>query len=1797
MPFERLVEDLTPTRDLSRNPIIQVWFDLLSPGQDFRLDSGVSTEPFPSGLVTTRFDVELHLTETASGELIGELIYAADLFEAGTMRRFADHYQNLLKAVVAAPSAPLSRLQMAGPDELQEMLVEWNDTAVAVDDTRTLAGVFQDQAAATPEGLAVVWDGGSLTFGDLNAEANRLAWWLRGKGVGPETVVGVLLPRGPDQIVTILAILKAGGAYLPLDPAHPDDRIAFQLEDARAALTVTDQALAGRLPAGVEAVRADTDKDHWAGGPVGDPPEGHPDDLCYVIYTSGSTGRPKGVAMSHRPLLNLLHWQRARTTVPGPTLQFSSLNFDISVQEIFSTWQAGGHIVLLSNDQRRDPQQMIEIIARHRVRRLFCPPMVLEQLTHTQHQHDGQGHDRLELVEITTAGDRLHLNTEVRRFLEGLPAAGEGRLRLDNHYGPTEAHVITGHDMTGDPAHWPSDPPVGAPIANTRIYLLDPDLHPVPPGVPGEVCVGGAGLARGYLGRPDLTAAAFIPDPHATTPGARLYRTGDLARWNTDGTLDFLGRIDHQLKIRGYRIEPGEIHTTLLQHPAITDTHITTTQTPAGDVQLTAYIIPKPGQRPTTHELRAHLKQSLPDYMIPTHYITLDRFPLTPTGKLDRKALPEPASGSTGSTEVFVGDDAFTPTQRRLAHIWAQILNVPHLTVQDDFFDLGGHSLLATQVLARVHDEFGVTLAVRTLFEHPTVEDLAAHLDEQAGGADALPALVARAPEERTVPSFGQRRLWFLDQLQPGALAYSIPITYRLRGALDVAALSDALRWVVHRHEVLRSRFGVAEGEPFVVLDGAGAFDVPVTDVPDERTAREIARAEAEAPFDLAVGPLCRARVLRVGAEDHVLLVVFHHSVFDGWSIGVFQRELSVAYGAFAGGGVPGLGDLAVQYGDFAVWQREWLSGEVLEGQLGYWRDRLEGVAPALELPVDRVRPPVPSYRGGVVEFSVGGGLADGLRGLGRREGASLFMVTLAVFQVLLGRYGRTEDVVTGCPSAGRSRPELEELIGFFVNSLPLRTDLSGDPSFVELVGRVRGVVLGAFDHQDVPFERLVEDLTPTRDLSRNPIIQIFFQLFQTKSADLLGLDLPGVATAPFAEDAPVTRFDVEMHLTGGDTGGLTGQLVYAEDLFEAETMRRLVAHYLNLLDAVVADPAAPLSRLQMAGPDELRETLVEWNDTAVTVDDDRTVPELFREQAAATPDAIALTWDGGTLTYRELDTGSDRLARHLRDRGAGPEKVVGLLLPRGPEQITAMLAVLKAGGAYLPLDPAHPDERIAFQLDDARAVLAVTDDALAGRLPAAIPAVRIGAGELPDPSGTGLEPGHAGDLCYVIYTSGSTGRPKGVEVTHASLVNLVSWHIERYGLDGSDRVTQVAGPSFDAAVWEIWPPLLAGARLDLPSGETVRDAGALVARLTEAGTTVAFAPTAMAELLIREPLATRTALRSLLTGGDAFTPAPGDAPGVPVVNHYGPTECTVVATATGPLGPPWRRPPIGGPISNVRVYVLDERWRPVPTGVPGELFVGGAGVARGYTGRAALTAERFVPDPWSRRPGARMYRTGDLVRRRPDGALEFLGRLDRQVKIRGYRIEPGEIETALVGHPRVKEAVVEPVRTPAGEAALAAYVVGAGLLAPSAAELRGHLAQEVPDHMVPGAFVTLEALPLTASGKVDRAALPVPRWNDERDYVPPANQTEQVLAEIWADLLGVPRVGVHDDFFELGGHSLLATRLMARIQEIFDVDLAVRALFEHRTVRDLGNAVEDEILRQVDAMSEAEVSAELGGE
>ncbi|WP_410586702.1 amino acid adenylation domain-containing protein [Amycolatopsis sp. lyj-23] len=1575
----------------------------------------------------------------------------------------------------------------------------------------TLPELFAAHAGATPDAIALVQGENQLTYRALDTRTTALARRLRALGVGPDVRVGVCLPPTADLVTALLAVLKAGAAYLPLDPAYPARRLGFLLEDSDVPLLLTHSALA--LPRhGARVLPLDRP---WPAETAAGLPATRVDDLAYVIYTSGSTGRPKGTLLTHRGIAGLARAQQ-RILGAGPgrrVLQFASAGFDASVFEIVMALCSGATLVL-PGERLMPGADLVATLDRRAVTTVTLPPSALMVTSPAPLPA---------LRTISVAGEACPPEI-VRRWAPGR--------RFYNLYGPTEATVWS------TAATCVADEPVtiGVPVADTVAHVLDADLRPVPPGSSGELFLGGPGLARGYWRRPGTTAERFVPDPFGG-PGERLYRTGDRVVRRPDGELDFVGRLDLQAKVRGHRIEPGEVEAALREHASVHDCVVV----PAADT-LNAYVV-APGT--AAEDLRSHCADVLPAHLVPDAFVVLDALPTTPNGKVDRAALPAVRRDPGLPYEEPIGE-----IERRLAAIWADVLAVPQVGRRDRFLALGGHSLLATMVQGRVRASFGVDLPVRAVFE---AADLAA-LAREVAGQDRTDAGAVLPPAGSPAPlSSGQRQLWFLEELLPGTAAYVSHVAVRLTGPLSVPAAERALNAVVARHAALRTTIAVEDGQPVQVV--ADELHVGIELVDAEATpdaAPELAARVARRPFDLRRAPLLRAALVRVADEDHVLVLAGHHAVVDGWSFSVLLRDFANAYR-----GIP-LPPPTAQYAQFARWQQD---RPELTARLDHWRDRLAG-APALhELPLDRPRPSVQTFAGAVHTFAVPADLHQRLVALSRAEGVTLFMTLFTAYAVLLARHSGQDDVVVGTPVANRERPEFEDVVGFFANTIALRARTNGDPTFRALLHQVRETCLAAYA-RNVPFELVTEALRPERDLSHNPVYQVLFAL---QNASAFDVDLPGVTARPLDLDPGTSRFDLAFALTE-TTGGLHGVIEYSTGLFASGTVERLAEHYCLLLAAMAADPGGRASAVPLLTRAETRQ-LAEWNDTAVPTAADRCLHHLVADQAARTPDAVAVVCGDRQLTYSALVRSANRLAHVLRARGVRTETPVGVFLERSCESIVSLLAVLVAGGAYLPLDPTYPADRLAFMAADSGLRVVVTTSGLAEAVPAGAGTVvcldddraEIAAASESAPA-AGAGPDH---LAYAIYTSGSSGRPKGALMAHRGLTNLVATEATVIAPTAASRVLAVASFGFDASLWDIVMALCFGGALCVATGEERLPGPELAGLMVrQAITHATLAPSALASLPATPP-----DLAVLTSTGEAVTTEVVRrwAPGRRFLNGYGPTECTVGATI-GECRAEDAEPTLGRPFANTRVHLLDAHLRPVPPGVAGEVYVSGPGLSRGYLGRPGLTAHRFLPDPFGS-PGDRLYRTGDRARFGHDGGLVFLGRADDQVQLRGFRVEPGEIESVLLEHPAVREAAVL-VRTGSpGTTRLAAYVVtGPG---PTAAALREHCARRLPEFMVPAAVVLLDRMPLTANGKVDRDALPAPDFTANAEHRPPRTAAERALAAVWAQVLGVARVGRDDNFFALGGDSILSIQVVSRAAQ---AGLAVTAqqLFQHQTVAGL---------------------------
>ncbi len=2031
------------------------------------------TEPFKLKLSVAEIDETLRL----------EVQYDSGFYTAESVDRIAEEFQMLLGSIATEPDTPVVQLDMLGHDERELVLIEWNQTKAASQTDVCIHQLFEQQAARTPFSPAVSFQDEQLSYAELNARANCLARHLQALGVGAEARVGILMKRSIEMIVSVMGILKAGGAYVPLDPGAPAERLRFMLEDAGITVLVTQASMESLTSNKEIVVCLDT---HWENIAQQDgrnlEAAVSPDNLVYVIYTSGSTGTPKGVMIQHRSVVNLSDALECaiyagqesglRVSVNAP------LFFDASVKQIIQLLH--GHMLSIVPDEvRRDAEQMFDYLVRERVNVLDCTPSLLRLL---EEQTTNRRDEVTELRAVLVGGEELDATLWEK-------IAANKAASYFNVYGPTECTVdATVCRIERGPTS------IGSPISNVQVYLLDPSLQPVPVGVEGELCIGGEGLGRGYLNRPDLTAERFIPNPFSDAPGGRLYRTSDLGQWSGDGRIEFAGRSDEQVKMRGYRIELGEIEVVLAHHSAVREAVVVVRDTDTLDRRLIAYAVAHPryasviegrpryelpngmaivqqnknetdylyeelfvkqiyiqhgirlrenacvfdvganiglftlfvsqqypsariyafepitpifetlrintslygsnvklfpvglsqeektetftyyprysmmsglsayanaadeievikryisneeqsgtpemgtllkhadeilagrftvelcesqlrklsdvlreegiehidllkidvqraeldvlygigeenwkkidqivmevhdrqdqqsegriesikemlgqqgyvvlaeqdellrgtdrwnlyawradrgessngnGHKPTRSagllplkvvhqqsltgaDLRNYLRERLPEYMVPSAVVLLTEMPLTRSGKIDRRALPSPEQSEVEEATPTL----HTPFEEMLSGVWAEVLNLESIGREQNFFELGGHSLMATQVMSRVREVFQIDLPLRTLFESPTLSALAERIGTslKAGHGLESPPVKPVSRDEALPLSFAQRRLWFLAQLEPDSATYNCPAAVRLTGTLNHGMLEKTLSEIVRRHEILRTSFPIVNGQPVQVIAPPAPLKVELIDLgelsADEREteAQRLAKEDAQRPFDLARGPLLRATLLRLSEDEHIGLFTMHHIVSDAWSMGVLVLEIATLYEAYSNDRRSPLLELDIQYADYAKWQQDWLRGEVLDKQLAYWKLQLQDSPPVLELPTDHPRPVARNYQGATKSIVLPSGLSESLKLLSREEGTTMFMTLLAVFQVLLARYAEKDDISTGTAIAGRTKGEIEGLIGFFINTLVMRTDLSGNPTFKELLRRVREVCLGAYAHQDLPFEKLVEELQPERSLSYTPLFQVMFVLHNVPRETL---QLPGLTLGSHEIESVTSKFDLTLSLTESERG-IAGTMTYNIDLFEAETIERMLIHFQILLEGVVANRDERILSLPLLSQPERQQLLLDYNDTVKEFPQVGCIHELFEAQVERTPDAAAVVYEDKHLTYAELNARANQLARHLQMLGVETEVPVALCVEHSLEMIVGLLGILKAGGAYVGLDPAFPKERLAFMLEDSQSPLLLTQRHLMQNLPshaaqvvcldADWPTVAIQSEDKPE--GRVLPE----NIAHLLYTSGSTGKPKGVIGEHRQLVNYLNGILERLELVPNASFAMHQTLAVDALITMLYPSLTTGGTLHLITSERATDPIALgdyfQQHQIDYFKTAASHMAALTAALRPDRVLPR---RLLILGGEASRTEWVEqlqqfAPGCVIVNHYGPTETTCgVATyrvATGATTLFSATLPLSRPLANSFIYLLDSDLNPVPMGVPGELYIGGLGVARGYLQRPGLSAERFIPDLYSDETGARMYRTGDRAKFLRDGNIEFLGRKDHQIKVRGYRVELDEVQTVLGRHKAVRSAVVVAHGDGAGDNHLVAYFVPEQEPAPTATELRGYLRETLPEYMIPAIVMQLEKLPLTPQGKVDRQALPEPdslRRDLEKVYCAPRTPTEERLAAIWTEVLRVERVGVNDNFFELGGHSLLATQVVSRMREDFAIELPLRRLFERPTVAGVAEIID----------------------
>lgn len=1816
LTFGSLLRLLPIARDASRLPLVSVQFNI-DPGIDgAKLDfRGLEVELFSNPRNFENFELFLNAVDDGR-KVVLECQFNTDLFSAETVLSRLQSLEVILAGAAANPESRIADLPVLTAQDQKRLLKDWNATAADFSSTRGVHELFEDQVTVDPFRAAAVCGNQSITYGELDARANQLARHLQSFGAGEGSLVALLLDRSIEMLISMLAVLKSGAAYLPLDPDYPEDRVSSMLQDSAASILLSRTSLLDRhfsvLPGASSGKLTIVDLDlnvdvlqKVSATPV--PGSKNSERPAYVIYTSGSTGQPKGVVVPHRAVVNFLE---SMAREPGITssdtlLAVTTLSFDIAVLELYLPLTVGARTILVERETAVDGAKLLALLKQTQATLLQATPSTWRMLL-------AAGLNAQPQLKALCGGEAL--SADLASPL--LDRVGS----LWNMFGPTETAVWStcARMEKGSPIT------IGRPIANTEIYLLDTRMGLAPIGVAGELYIGGAGLAQGYLNRPELTAERFVAHPFS--PGQRLYRTGDLARYRTDGQIEYLGRNDHQVKVRGHRIELGEIEVAIATAPGIRQCVVIVREDRPGDARIVAYFVKDGAQGLSEVELRQRLSSRLPAYMVPQHFVELQKLPMTQNLKFDRKALPAPVTDTVESVSAAEIQPE-TAVQLQLSQIWQNILGRQRIGLDANFFNLGGHSLLATQVMARVREEFKVELSLRHLFEAPTLAQLSQLIENQkqdqqnTGNAWSGPVRLTHA--DAPPLTLMQQRLWYLEQLNPGTAVYNLPAAFRLVGALDSSALNASLNAMIARHGSLRTTLDQVSGVPVQIIAPELLVDlqpVDLTLLPEVNREAEVQRLtalEGARPFELSQLPLFRVQLYALSSSEHVLFFMPHHAIFDGWSFDVFLRELRSFYAAFTQGTQAVLPELPVQYSDYAVWQKDRVQGNRHGRELNYWSHQLSGDLPVLEIPSDRVRPPVMSFRGAAEEFSLSASLVQKLTELARTEGATLHMVLLSAFKTLLFRYSGLTDLIVGSPVQGRSFRETEDLIGFFVNTLALRTRLSGDessspmsvtyPSFREVLKRVRETCLDAYAHQEMPFETLVEELKPVRDLSRTPVFQAFFTYQDVTNREWTLGDLE---IRQFNVQNTVSPTDLSLWVK--ETGkGVTGAMDYSSDLFDPETIQAFLAQYAALLESVARAPETSIDRLEILSQEE-KNLLKSWNETSRHFAPDSTVHALLEQQARISPDAIAVQSAGSSasLTYSELQSRAGALARILISEGVTPGSLVGLCVDRTPDLLVALLGILKAGGAYVPLDPEYPADRLEHMIQDSGMSVLITQTHLYRDLPPSVSELGtvLQLDQLPGfLSGTETKNSNPseGDAssqeslpivplespAYVIYTSGSTGKPKGVVVPHRAVVNFLLSMKERPGIQSRDALLALTTLSFDIAALELLLPLVVGAQVVIATREQASD-GAELKRLIE---------THAISILQATPSTWRFLLASgwkaagtfkVLCGGEALSQdlardlitAAGS-----VWNMYGPTETTVWSTCSE-VTDASKPVVIGRPIANTQAHVLDAHLNPVPVGVPGELHIGGSGVTTGYLHRPELTCERYILDPMDLTGKSRLYRTGDLVRFRRDGNLEYQRRNDQQVKVRGHRIELGEIEARLQEHSSVQQSVVLVREIKAGDVRLIAYLqpVAGQEIEPLA--IRKFLRGVLPEYMIPQLIMELQSLPQTPNGKLDRKALPLPpEWStqSQRRSVPPRSAAEKFLGDLWVRTLGLASVGVDDNFFDLGGHSLLSMQVISQVEKSTGVKLNPRLLLLN-SLEQISN-----LLPEVISAEAAEVSSQ----
>jgi len=1776
--YERLIEEVKGSEALSPLSLFNILFSF-QPSLNEELNTqDFSLQILQEELPGTLFDISLSVHENKNSlECI--LGYSADLFFTETIERLAGHYLTILKAITETIDLPIQMIPLLPEAELNRILKDWNNTKITYPEDKCIHHLFEEQVIKSPDAIALVYEDEQVSYSELNSRANQLARYLIEQGAGEDTSIALCVERSVDLVVGLLAISKSGSAYIPLDPIYPKARLALVLDDARPVILLTQTSLMNMIPETGSKIIFIDDTSALNEEKTGNLTYGDPQKLAYILYTSGSTGKPKGVQIRQQAVVNLVNSMSNLLGVTSKDILFAvtTIAFDIAEMEMFLPLFNGAKLVIASQETASDMDLLIDKLQESGATLFQATPVTFKMLV----IHSWKGKPDLKVV---IGGEAL--SKELVREL--LPRCGE----VWNGYGPTETAIysvvkkLNPEDAIGD-----GYVPIGRPIDNTYVYVLNPKRFPVPIGIPGELYIGGVGVSPGYLNLPEMTNERFIPDPFIDNPEARIYRTGDLVQYFPDGNLVFLNRVDSQVKIRGFRIELGEIESVLAQYHAIKDIVVIAREDTPGDKKLIAYIILKETEEAGLSDLRQFLKAKLPDYMIPAAFVRMDKFPLTPNGKVDRKALPLPVESYGQISGKYIAPKS--EKEKELTLLWTETLKVENIGITDNFFELGGNSLVATMLITRINKSFNISLPLRILFEKQTVEEIAKEIDKQKPQS--------KDPEPtQTIPhlytgsnvfpvSSGQRRLWFIENLEPGNRAYNMPFDYLIRGGIDVTILEKSINELIKRHESLRTVIPTRDGIPFQKVLESYIFRLEVENLehlPEKEKPLEAERHSNENEmhvFDLENGPLFICKLLKISNIEWVLLINMHHIITDGWSVNIFVEELGLIYTALKQQKPVILPSLAITYSDYAVWQNDWLNGAECRKQVDFWTKELNDVPELLQLPMDFMRPKNQTYNGEEVSFIIDKKLTEQLILFGQKNNVSLFISLLSIFNSLISWYSSQEEFVIGIPIAGRIHKELESLVGVLINNFPLRITTRENMSFPEMIEITKKKFFYAYDNQELPFDRIVEELRVSRHPNISPLFQVMFNLVNMFDKEI---SLSESKMEMIDKRRHIAQFDLSLHIYETKKS-LNCVFEYNSNLFKRERIERMAGHYLELVKNILKDPGQKIKRIPILTEKEKKLILEEWNSTIVLFPKDKCIHHIFEEQVLKSPGSIAIIDDQKRVTYSELNEKSNRLARYLHKSGASEGSLIGICIERSSDLLVGLLAILKAGCTYIPLDPIYPKNRLSLILEDGNPIILLTEKKLLESLPE-IDVSKVFIEETEKyQNEPGANPGYSvspNNVAYLIYTSGSTGKPKGVQVEHRSLVNFMESMKRKPGITSNDIMLAVTTISFDIAGLELYLPILNGATTIIASHETTMNPDFLIKRIDDCHPTIIQATPVTFRMLISAGWKGLKKLK-ILCGGEAL-------PKKLVIelvrkcdelwNMYGPTETTIWSTMekvelsendyTGYVN-------LGHPIDNTFLYVLNSEFQPVPVGYPGELFIGGDGLARGYYHLPELTKEKFLPNPFSEKAGARIYRTGDLVQLMENGRLEFLNRIDSQVKIRGFRIELGEIESILAQHASIKDNVVIVREDNPGDKRLIAYIILKDTGEPELTDLRQFLKAKLPDYMIPSTFIKMEKFPLTPNGKVDRKSLPSPLEvspQTEKINIAPQTELEEKLLRIWSEVLHLKSIGTNENFFDIGGHSMIAVTLMVKIEKELGVRLPLATLFEQSNIHDMAELLEN---------------------